>query len=255
MGVFTQVASNIEGFARKFVCKSAFASCVNGAQGLLRWNVYARCACCVGQRALLLYSRDRTRRKRNAGVFQQALEFTGDGLVKRASGPIHTGREPANLRANPLILLPSSVNTPIHNSRFHWLVCASARPAWIGSWKKEETPSETKVCCYARFRFEVDFKDAENHNGSETLFFLCLCFRTVQFQPKRLEMETSPMVELAMSGSGPHCPNSWFVAAHEKKLKTPRRSLPLGGWGAGGGVSTFIHNADTAKTHTPRTDV
>ncbi len=31
MGVFTQLASNIKGFGRKFVLKSAFASCVNGA--------------------------------------------------------------------------------------------------------------------------------------------------------------------------------------------------------------------------------
>ncbi len=33
MGVFTQVASNIKAFARKFACKSAYASCVNGALG------------------------------------------------------------------------------------------------------------------------------------------------------------------------------------------------------------------------------
>ncbi len=33
MGVFTQVASNIKGFACKFVPKSAFASCVNVAWG------------------------------------------------------------------------------------------------------------------------------------------------------------------------------------------------------------------------------
>ncbi len=32
MGVFTQVARNIKGFARKFTCKSAYASCVNRAQ-------------------------------------------------------------------------------------------------------------------------------------------------------------------------------------------------------------------------------
>ncbi len=31
MGVFAQVASNIKGFAGKFVRKSACASCVNGA--------------------------------------------------------------------------------------------------------------------------------------------------------------------------------------------------------------------------------
>ncbi len=31
MGVFTQVASNIKGFAHKFACKTAYASCVNGA--------------------------------------------------------------------------------------------------------------------------------------------------------------------------------------------------------------------------------
>ncbi len=30
MGVFTQVVSNIKGFARKFARKSAYASCVNG---------------------------------------------------------------------------------------------------------------------------------------------------------------------------------------------------------------------------------
>ena len=29
MGVFTQVASNIKGFARKLACKCAFTSCVN----------------------------------------------------------------------------------------------------------------------------------------------------------------------------------------------------------------------------------
>ncbi len=33
MGVFTQVASNIKWFARKFARKSVNASCVNGAQG------------------------------------------------------------------------------------------------------------------------------------------------------------------------------------------------------------------------------
>ncbi len=33
MGVFTQVARNIKGFALKFACKSAYASCVNWAQG------------------------------------------------------------------------------------------------------------------------------------------------------------------------------------------------------------------------------
>ncbi len=32
MGVFTQVARNIQGFAHKFACKSAYASCVNGAE-------------------------------------------------------------------------------------------------------------------------------------------------------------------------------------------------------------------------------
>ena len=31
MGVFTQVARNIKGFAGKFACKSAYASCVNWA--------------------------------------------------------------------------------------------------------------------------------------------------------------------------------------------------------------------------------
>ncbi len=30
MGVFTQLTSNIKGFAHKFVCKCAYASCVNG---------------------------------------------------------------------------------------------------------------------------------------------------------------------------------------------------------------------------------
>ena len=38
MGVFTQVASNIKGFARKFACKSAYASCVNGASGFFSFN-------------------------------------------------------------------------------------------------------------------------------------------------------------------------------------------------------------------------
>ncbi len=33
MGVFTQLASNIKGFAHKFACKCAYASCVNGALG------------------------------------------------------------------------------------------------------------------------------------------------------------------------------------------------------------------------------
>ncbi len=32
-------------------------------------------------------------------------------------GPIHTGREHANSRANPLVLLACIVNTPIHDSR------------------------------------------------------------------------------------------------------------------------------------------
>ena len=35
MGVFIQVISNIKGFARKFACKSAYASCVNGTFGVL----------------------------------------------------------------------------------------------------------------------------------------------------------------------------------------------------------------------------
>ena len=35
MGVFTQVASNIRGFATKFARKSAYASCVNGALAVL----------------------------------------------------------------------------------------------------------------------------------------------------------------------------------------------------------------------------
>ena len=34
MGVFTQVASNIKAFARKFAHKSAYACCVNGALAL-----------------------------------------------------------------------------------------------------------------------------------------------------------------------------------------------------------------------------
>ncbi len=33
MGVFTQVAPSIKGFACKFVCKSAYVFCVNGALG------------------------------------------------------------------------------------------------------------------------------------------------------------------------------------------------------------------------------
>ncbi len=37
MRVFTQVASNIKGFACKFACKSAYASCVNGALNKLGW--------------------------------------------------------------------------------------------------------------------------------------------------------------------------------------------------------------------------
>ena len=48
------------------------------------------------------------------------------------SGQIHTGCEHANLLANPLILLVYIVNTSIHNSRFHLLVFAPVRPAWIG---------------------------------------------------------------------------------------------------------------------------
>ncbi len=34
IGVFTQVASNIKGFARKCACKSTYASCVNGTFGM-----------------------------------------------------------------------------------------------------------------------------------------------------------------------------------------------------------------------------
>ncbi len=48
-------------------------------------------------------------------------------------GPIHTGREQANLRAIPLMLLASDVNTPICNSRFYLLAFALARPVWIAS--------------------------------------------------------------------------------------------------------------------------
>ena len=48
MGVFTQLASNIKGFAPKFACKCAYASCVNGllkSQGSsLRCGTYT---CCV----------------------------------------------------------------------------------------------------------------------------------------------------------------------------------------------------------------
>ncbi len=52
MGVFTQLANNIKGFASKFVCKSAFASCVNGAEPNAK---YVRQAC-----ALLASSKYRT---------------------------------------------------------------------------------------------------------------------------------------------------------------------------------------------------
>ncbi len=38
-----------------------------------------------------------------------------------------------NLPAIPLMLLVSSVNTPICNSRFHSLAFAPARSVWIGS--------------------------------------------------------------------------------------------------------------------------
>ncbi len=49
------------------------------------------------------------------------------------TGPIHTGHEHANLRAFPLMLLASNVNTPICNSRFHLLAFAPAHPVWITS--------------------------------------------------------------------------------------------------------------------------
>ena len=39
-------------------------------------------------------------------------------------GPIHTRHEHANLQEIPLLLLASSVNTAIHNSRFHLLAFA-----------------------------------------------------------------------------------------------------------------------------------
>ena len=41
MGVFTQVAHNIKGFAHKFACKSAYAFCVNWASAHLHANLCA----------------------------------------------------------------------------------------------------------------------------------------------------------------------------------------------------------------------
>ncbi len=40
MGVFTQLASNMKGFACKFACRSAYASCVNWALPLAQQNSY-----------------------------------------------------------------------------------------------------------------------------------------------------------------------------------------------------------------------
>ncbi len=47
-------------------------------------------------------------------------------------GPTHTFCEYTNVRAIPLMLLPSSVNTLIYNSRSHLFVFAPAHPVWIG---------------------------------------------------------------------------------------------------------------------------
>ena len=47
-------------------------------------------------------------------------------------GPIHTGGEHANLQAIPVMLLASSVNTPIHSIRFHLLAFTPVHPVWIG---------------------------------------------------------------------------------------------------------------------------
>ncbi len=52
-------------------------------------------------------------------------EQTGQSM-QSPSGPIHTGREHANLRTIPLMLLVSSVDTLIRNSRFHLLAFALA---------------------------------------------------------------------------------------------------------------------------------
>ncbi len=58
------------------------------------------------------------------------------------TGPIHTWTQNANrdLQAIPLMLLASSMDTPIHNSRFHLLAFAPARPVWIGpqSWRVDK---------------------------------------------------------------------------------------------------------------------
>ncbi len=50
----------------------------------------------------------------------------------RTKRPIHTGREDTNLPAIPLMLLASSVNTPIRNSRFHLLASAPQVQCGLG---------------------------------------------------------------------------------------------------------------------------
>ena len=63
----------------------------------------------------------------------------------KTADPIHTGCEQANLQAIPLMLLASSVNTPIDNNRFHLLVIAPApaRPVWIGPKGNDDDDSST----------------------------------------------------------------------------------------------------------------
>ena len=57
------------------------------------------------------------------------LEFRGGKRwIFRTVGLIHTGRALANLQAILLMLLVSSVNTPIYNSSFHLFAFAPARP-------------------------------------------------------------------------------------------------------------------------------
>ena len=51
-------------------------------------------------------------------------EFVDHRAWMVVSGPIHTGREDANFRAIPLMLLASSTDTPIRDRKFHLLAFA-----------------------------------------------------------------------------------------------------------------------------------
>ena len=78
---------------------------------------YCFCVAAMGQHFPLLLVR---KSLKNAILAKRALELPPPSKDQTLTlGPIHTGREQAHLWAILLMLLASSVNTPICNNRFH----------------------------------------------------------------------------------------------------------------------------------------